>query len=213
MKRHTRFHPFLVASLIGLVTLIPLSAIAAPAGVGGDRGPGNDRGSQGVAMRLLSDPEVQERAGVTDEQVTALEDLMYETRLAMIEHRAEAEVAQIELGRLWQDDEPNADAIHAAIDEVAEFNAERDHLQADTRLTAQSILTAEQRETLQEIARERMAERREQRAERGFGQNSGGNQGPGGERGLRGPNADASDSSQQRGQRFAQRGACQTSAQ
>ncbi|MBN1475205.1 Spy/CpxP family protein refolding chaperone, partial [Candidatus Sumerlaeota bacterium] len=153
--------PFLILGLAGLVTLISTAALAAPVTPGG--GQMIQRGIE----RLLSDPEIREAANITDDQIAEIEAITYEARRTAIELRSQDQLAELELEQLWAADEPDAEAIHEAIDAEMEIHAAQRHAQADTRLRMQSVLSDEQREIIHTTVRDRMTERREQRQERG----------------------------------------------
>lgn len=146
----------LTLAAAALALALPLATAAAPAM------PGGGRMAQGIVMHFLEDPEVREQAGITDEQVEQIRARLHEARQAMIEHRAALESAELELERLWQADEPDAAAIRAAITRIGELRTQQQIAGAETRLAIHGILTAEQRETLKQLGRERMREHREQ---------------------------------------------------
>jgi Spy/CpxP family protein refolding chaperone len=140
----------LAALSVGLlVSAVPVAVSAAPV-------PGGGRLAQGAIEHLLEDPEVREQAQVTDEQAEQIRQQVYETRRAMIENHAQAELARLELEQLWDAETPDAEAIHAAIDRAAQIETQQKHAMADARLAIQNILTPEQRETIRGLVRERV---------------------------------------------------------
>jgi Spy/CpxP family protein refolding chaperone len=199
MKLLTRIETLIALGAAALVIGVPMTAAAAP------MGPGGGRGLQGVAMHLLNDPEVREQTGITDEQVSQMQDRLFQARRDMISRRAEIQTAELDLERLWQADEPDARAIHAAITHLGDLRTAERVALADVRLDCQKILTPEQREKIKTIVAERFRERRSEMGERGERGRGGlgerlrdrlrGDGGPGaerpgaGQRGPRGPQA------------------------
>lgn len=155
-------------------TLLPLSIalLALPLTLAAQpprQGPPLER----LTERVLGDPEIREAADLEDEQVEALRDLVHGFQAFQIENRAARDLARLALDRLWESDEPDAEAIHAAIDEQRELAAALQHRAADLRLAVREVITTEQREKIEQALRERVRDRRGALRE-GRGQERGG---------------------------------------
>lgn len=194
--------PAITLAAAALMLCLTLSVTAAPI-------PHGPEIVSGLIDRALNDPEIREQANITDEQADALSALSLTTQRTLITQRAEVEIARLELQDLWRADEPDAEAIHAAIDRVNTLETAIQHTMADARIQSMEILTAEQRDTLRTIARERiqdrMAERRGGDGDEAGPQRRALFQGLG-DRGGFGPRADAGDRPGPGGQRGAQLG-------
>lgn len=172
-----RQRALILMGLVALVAALPLTALAAPVGPRG-AGDGPQRLGHEMILRFIENPEVREAANITDEQIDQLQDIHRQAETQAIPLRADAEVIQLELQALWDEDDPDADAIHEKIDALSEVQANLQHAYADARLAAKDVLTPEQIEAVRTAARERFQDMRNNRAERretrrdgqGFGQ-------------------------------------------
>lgn len=95
-----------------------------PGGPGGLRGPGGpggpgevDRGE--ILKRVLGNPEIAKKAGVTEEQIRKIKASQLEFEKKSITLRAEAELARLEMRQLMDADKTDRDAIGKAFDAVA----------------------------------------------------------------------------------------------
>jgi Spy/CpxP family protein refolding chaperone len=155
-----------------------------PGGPGGVRrmGPDGGRGGQGRRefglSRILSNPEIAQKVGVTPEQVAKIRQQETAFRKTAIQQRADLEVKQIDLRDLLAADKPDRAAIDRQLQAISSSRLAMDKSLIDFRLNMKDALTPEQREKLRQAMKDRMQARRGDRR-RG---------GPGG-RGQRGPGA------------------------
>ncbi|MGB7730541.1 MAG: periplasmic heavy metal sensor [Candidatus Acidiferrum sp.] len=153
-----------------------------PAGRGGARRMGRDgeRGGHGRSefglSRMLSNPDIQQKVGVTPEQVAKIRQQETAFRKTAIQQRADLEVKQIDLRDLLAADKPDRAAIDRQLQAISTSRLAMDKSRIDFRLNMKDALTPEQREKLRQAMKERM------QARRGEGRRGG----PGG-RGQRGP--------------------------
>lgn len=84
-------------------------------GLGGPGGAG--RGD--ILKRVLGNPELAKKAGVTDEQIARIKDGQIAFEKQMIQMRADAEQARLDVKQLMQSDKPDRTAISKAIDNAA----------------------------------------------------------------------------------------------
>ncbi|MGB9434848.1 MAG: Spy/CpxP family protein refolding chaperone [Candidatus Acidiferrum sp.] len=160
---------------------------AEPDGPRGSLGPGRRqgewsqrRGEFGLS-RLLSDPEIQKKVGVTAEQVAKIRQQGSTFRKAEIRQRADLEVKRIDLRDLLSVDKPDRAAIDRQLQEISTSQLAMAKTRVDFRLNMKDALTPEQREKLKQAMRERWQSRGGQ-----------GQRGPGA-RGKRGPGAPGAD--------------------
>ena len=119
-------------------------------------GPNQD----GAGLRMLRRPEVQKELGITDEQRKKLEDLAFNVEKAAILGRAAMQVSWLELSRLESAENPDRAAIDKKIQEISQAQASLMRAEINARLDVRTLLTKEQREKLQNLARNRAANNR-----------------------------------------------------
>ncbi len=144
-------------------------------GRGGFERGGHGRHEFGLS-RILSNPEIQQKVGVTPEQVAKIRQQETAFRKTAIQQRADLEVKQIDLGDLLAADKPDRAAIDRQLQAISASRLAMDKSRVDFRLNMKDALTPEQREKLRQAMKDRM------QARRGEGRRGG----PGGH-GQRGP--------------------------
>ena len=156
-----------------------------PMGPGGDRGRwGSERGGfgrgghdRGFAMlRLLNDPAIREKAGISAEQVAKIRQQAATFRKTEIRERADVEVKRVDLRELLSADKPDRSAIDSKLGEISASQLALEKSRVGFGLDMKDAITPEQREKLRAAIRERW------QSERG----GPGRHGPG-TRGQRGP--------------------------
>ena len=159
-------------------------------GRGGERGGredgrGRERGRRGrgerefMLARLVSNPEIREKLGVTPEQAAKIRQQTSDFRKAEIRGRAEIEVKRIELRDLLGAEKPDKAAIDRKLDEIGAARLAREKSAVDFHLAMRNALTPEQREKLRKL--------REEFRGRERGPGRGGARGPRGREGRGGP--------------------------
>jgi Spy/CpxP family protein refolding chaperone len=148
-------------------------------GPGGPRGPvgpraerreGSERGPRGghrefALSRLLSDPEIQQKVGVSAEQVAKIRQQESAFRKTEIRERADLEVKRIDLRDLLAADKPDRAAIDRQLQEISASQLALEKSRVDFRLNMKDALTADQREKLRAALREKWQARRSQRGQ------------------------------------------------
>jgi Spy/CpxP family protein refolding chaperone len=143
-----------------LIHSLTLMLVALPIGLAAQPHRQGPMPLERITDRLLEDPEIVEAADLEEEQIEAIRDLVHDFHAFQIENRAARDLARLELDRLWQSDEPDADAIHEAVEEQSQLQAAMQHRMADLRLGVREVLTPEQRDAIEETVRQRFQERR-----------------------------------------------------
>ena len=122
-----------------------------------------ERGERGTRefrlSRLLSDPEIQKKVGVTAEQVAKIRQQGSTFRKAEIRQRADLEVKRIDLRDLLSVDKPDRAAIDRQLQEISTSQLAMAKTRVDFRLNMKDALTPEQREKLKQAMRERWQSR------------------------------------------------------
>jgi Spy/CpxP family protein refolding chaperone len=144
-------------------------------GRGGFERGGHGRREFGLS-RILSNPEIQQKVGVTPEQVAKIRQQETAFKKTAIQQRADLEVKQIDLRDLLAADKPDRAALDRQLQAISASRLAMDKSRIDFRLNMKDALTPEQREKLRQAMKDRM------QARRGEGRRGG----PGG-RGQRGP--------------------------
>jgi Spy/CpxP family protein refolding chaperone len=154
-------------------------------GPGGERGGWGGRGGHGRhefgLSRMLSSPEMQQKVGVSAEQVAKIRGQETAFQKTAVQQRADLEVKQIDLREMLSADKPDRAAIDRKLQEISTAKLAMDKSRVGFRLDMKEALTPEQREKLKAAMKEKWEARRGQ-----MRRGPGGPGGPGG-RGQRGP--------------------------
>lgn len=118
------------------------------------RGFGGERRGFGLA-RLLNDPAIREKIGVSAEQVAKIRQEETEFRKAEIRNRADLAVKRIDLENLMAAEKPDLAAIDSKLGEISAARLVSEKAAVHFRLTMRDALTAEQKEKLRQLMRER----------------------------------------------------------
>ena len=146
-------------------------------------GPGMHRHGDFGLARLVANPEIRQRLGISSEQAAKIRQQELDFRKAQIRNRAEHEVKRLELAELLEAEKPDRTMIDKKLREISDTQFAAEKSRIDHRLVMREALTPEQREKLKQMFREF----RRQRGERGFGHFGPGSPGGMGPRGPRPP--------------------------
>jgi periplasmic protein CpxP/Spy len=154
MKR--TFAVRLASALAGVLLLAGLAA-AQGSGDGRGMGPGSGMGFgdhrppmerafqfEGGRGQFWNNPRIVEKLKLTDDQRKAMDGILQEHRVTLIDLRANVEKAEVEMQPLMRADEPNETAILAQIDKIAQARAELEKANARFLLAIRSKLTPDQ---------------------------------------------------------------------
>jgi len=118
------------------------------------RGPGRGPGEFGLS-RVLNDPAIREKLGVTTEQVAKIRQQESDFRKAEIRNRADLEVKRIDLNDLLAADKPDRAAIDSKLQEISTAQLTLEKSRIDYRLNMRDALTPAQRQKLRDLMNER----------------------------------------------------------
>ena len=129
-------------------------------GFGRERGMGmRERGGmQGREMmlgRLLSNPEIRDKIGVTADQAANIRQQESDFRKTAIRGRADLEVKQIDLRDLMSADKPDRAAIDAKLTDISTARLALEKSAVSFRLNSREALTPDQRTKLRDLMRSR----------------------------------------------------------
>ena len=144
----------------------------------GGMGPGMQRGGEFGLARLVANPEIRQRLGISSEQAAKIRQQEFDFRKAEIRNRADHEVKRLELAELMAAEKPDRTQIDRKLRELSDTRFAGEKSRIDHHLAMREALTPEQREKLKQM----FSEMRRQRGERGFGRS-----GRGGPEGMRPP--------------------------
>ena len=130
---------------------------------------------------MLSSPEMQQKVGVTAEQVAKIRGQETAFQKTAVQQRADLEVKQIDLREMLSADKPDRAAIDRKLQEISTAKLAMEKSRVGFRLDMKEALTPEQREKLKAAMKEKWEARRGE-----MRRGPGGPGGPGG-RGPRGP--------------------------
>jgi len=122
----------------------------------GEKGPG------GMIERLLDNPELMEKAGISKEQLTAIKNAMDEIEIKMIDLRAEMEKAGIAQAQLMSQEKIDEDAIMKAVEKTGEIRTKMAKLHIQSMLTIKKSITPEQMAKIKELLSQRRKEMSEE---------------------------------------------------
>jgi len=141
----------LVVALSVLLMAGGLAIAQGPGGSGmgpgfGDRRPPMERAFQfdGAHGRFWNNPRVITALKLTDDQRKAMDEILQEHRVTLIDLRANVEKAEVAMEPLIRADEPNETAILTQIDKIAQARAELEKANARFLLAIRSKLTPDQ---------------------------------------------------------------------
>ncbi|HUA91801.1 MAG TPA: Spy/CpxP family protein refolding chaperone [Terracidiphilus sp.] len=158
--------------VLGFAAVVMAGTLAVAQGPGGgpDGGPGfgEHRPPMERAFRFgeghgqfWNNPRIVERLKLTDDQRKAMDAILQQHRMTLIDLRANVEKAELAMQPLMQADEPNENAILAQIDKIAQARAELEKGNARFLLAIRSKLTPDQWKQVQQF-RENMRQDRGQ---------------------------------------------------
>ena len=146
-----------------------------------EAGPGRAEGPRGSAS-------LAERAGLSEEDEQALEDLSYEYRKEIIPLRANSQLAQLEVRRLLGQEKTDEAAVMKAVEAAGQAEIALEKARIAHQLRIRGVLGPEKSAQLREMRRECRVERRQGRRDRGAGRGKkAGRRERGGRVGERGP--------------------------
>ena len=120
----------------------------------GMRGRGMDGREFGLS-RMLNNPDIREKLGVTAEQAAKIRQQASDFRKTEIRGRADMQVKQLDLRDLLAADQPDRAAIDAKLQEISSARLALDKSAIDYRLNSRDALTAEQRDKLRQLMQDR----------------------------------------------------------
>jgi periplasmic protein CpxP/Spy len=155
----------LASALTGVLLAAGLAAAQGPP-AGGGRGMGPGFGDhqppmerafrfEGERGQFWNNPRIVEKLKLTDDQRKAMDGILQEHRVTLIDLRANVEKAEVEMEPLMSADEPNESAILAQIDKIAQARAELEKANARFLLALRSKLTPEQWKQVQAFQEDR----------------------------------------------------------
>jgi Spy/CpxP family protein refolding chaperone len=127
------------------MVMVPL--LAAPASLEAFGGPPGGH-------RWWSDPDIQQKAGLSPEQTEQIKALYASQRPRMIDLRADLRKRQLELEQLLEASTVDKAALSQKIDEVAAARARLDKERLTTLAAVRSVLSAEQYGKLRSMQRD-----------------------------------------------------------
>jgi Spy/CpxP family protein refolding chaperone len=138
--------------------------------------------------QFWNNPNVVQKLNLTDDQRKAMDGILQDHRMKLIDLRANLQKAELTLGPLMKADTPDRAAIEAQIDKVVAARAELEKANARFLLDVRMQLKPDQWKQLETMHQNRMARDRMREQGRGAWSHEGhgpGMGGPGGE--FRGP--------------------------
>jgi len=120
----------------------------------GMRGFGRERGEFGLA-RLLNDPAIREKLGITAEQVGAIRKQESDFRKTEIRDRADLAVKRVDLRDLLEAEKPDRAAVDSKLQEISTARLALEKSAIHYHLAMREAITPEQRQELHQLMSER----------------------------------------------------------
>lgn len=117
-------------------------------------------------MRVLNNPELVGKIGLSEDQVAMLKDAFYDIRKQEIKFRAEQELAGLEQAKLITARKPDEKQIMKAVETAGKIEIEIAKLRIKKVLLVKTSLTPEQMAKVQNLLRDKIRERRDQSGSR-----------------------------------------------
>jgi Spy/CpxP family protein refolding chaperone len=108
-----------------------------------------------MLARLVSNPTLRERLGITPEQASKIRIQASGFRKVQIRNGAELQVKHLELNDLLSADKPDRAAIDKTLQEISVLRLSGDKAAIDFRLAMRDALTPEQKQKLMQMRQER----------------------------------------------------------
>ncbi len=162
--------------VVTLASVLMAGGLAVAQGTGGGPGMGGPFGEHRPPIerafrfensrgQFWNNPRIVEALKLTDDQRKAMDGILQDHRMTLIDLRASLEKAELAMQPLMRADDPNETAILAQIDKIAQARAELEKANARFLLAIRSKLTADQWKQVQQFREDR--EGQWQRGERG----------------------------------------------
>jgi periplasmic protein CpxP/Spy len=152
--------------LAGILMAGGMAVAQGPGGPGMGPGFGQHRppmerafGSDGGHGQFWNNPRIVTQLKLTDDQRKAMDGIMQDHRVKLIDLHANLEKAEVTMQPLMKADQPNETAILAAIDKVAQARAELEKANARFLLAIRGQLTADQWKQMQAMHEDRTQDR------------------------------------------------------
>lgn len=152
----------LIIAVLGAAGLFGDAQCGAGMGMGfGVHRPPMERalGPQGAMGRWWNNPNVIDKLKLTDDQRKAMDQILQDHRMKLIDLHANLEKTEVAMGPMIQADQPNESQILAAIDKVAQARAELEKANARFLLDLRAKLSSDQWKQLQTLRSEMRDER------------------------------------------------------
>jgi Spy/CpxP family protein refolding chaperone len=109
------------------------------------------RSSEFGLARVVNNPGMRQRLGITDEQAAKIRQQTSEFRKAQIRSRADLQVKRLELSELLAASTPDRAAIDRKLEEISAAQLAERKSEVNYRLTMRNALTSEQRQKLEQM--------------------------------------------------------------
>lgn len=134
---------------------------------GGGRFNMGGRNRQGAMIgRIINNPEIAEKIGLTEEQIQALKSASSDVQKEMIRLRAEMEIAGMEQAQLITETDIDENAVMKAVEKTGEIRTKMAKLQVKQLLLVKKTLSSEQIEEAGELMRKHRNKNKDKRHRR-----------------------------------------------
>ncbi|MFC1497499.1 Spy/CpxP family protein refolding chaperone [Verrucomicrobiota bacterium] len=128
-------------------------------------GPGRHIGM--MISKIISNPELAEKIGLTEEQIETLKTASVEHQKQLIDLRAEMEKAALYQAELMSAEDLDEDAIMEAIEKTGEIKTKMAKIQVQQLILVKKTLTDEQKAKIKELMQKRMKQHMQDRKREG----------------------------------------------
>jgi len=125
-------------------------------------GPGNQEGEgqqDAMMMRVLSNPKIAGKVGLSQEQVATLKKAFYDQKMKEIDLRASMEKAAMEQARLMMEETVDEDAVMKIVEKTGQIHTEMAKQKVQSMLLLKKTLKPEQVDKLREFMAEHRGEK------------------------------------------------------
>jgi Spy/CpxP family protein refolding chaperone len=117
---------------------------------------GRGRRGPGMLMRLVNNPEMRQRLGITDQQATSIRQKTSAFLKGQIRNRANLRIQRLDLRNLLSAEKPDRAAINTALEQISALQLAQAKAAVNFRLDMRDALTPEQRQKLMQMGRQFM---------------------------------------------------------
>jgi Spy/CpxP family protein refolding chaperone len=131
------------------------------------------KGWKHLSPKMLLNPQVRQKLGLTDDQVKKIQDLTYNNEKQVIELETKLKLAELDMRRLMQEKRPDRGKVLSQVDAIAQAKTAVAKQKVTGMLDVRDILTDQQVDQIHKFIQERATEWKGERMRERFHERGG----------------------------------------